>query len=182
MSNSTFEKTLPWTGNGLSSCSRWAGYLLLHSIPLQCFSRPATDMVSQICFTYGSFTKWICFLYQERCFPTLARSGKICLSDSCTSGATNCPNSSILNWKITPTLPYWIENEIVQVTNYPKFLREIELYGRSNITQMEERIIEFPDNLQDFFDKNPEVWSLQKTRFSFGKSLAACSCFHVIWK
>ena len=46
-----------------------------------------------------------------------------------------------------------------QVTNYPKFLREIELYGRSNITQMEERIIDFPDNLEDFFDKNPEVWS-----------------------
>ena len=47
----------------------------------------------------------------------------------------------------------------LQVTNYPKFLREIELYGRSSITQMEERIIDFPDNLEDFFDKNPEVWS-----------------------
>ena len=67
------------------------------------------------------------------------------------------------NW---PTLQYWIENEIAQVTNYPKFLREIELYGRSNITQMEERIIDFPDNLQDFFDKNPEVRSwMEKLSF-----------------
>ena len=46
---------------------------------------------------------------------------------------------------------------MLQVTNYPKFLREIELYGRSSITQMEERIIDFPENLEDFFDKNPEV-------------------------
>ena len=46
-----------------------------------------------------------------------------------------------------------------QVTNYPKFLREIELYGRSSITQMEERVIDFPENLEDFFDKNPEVCS-----------------------
>ena len=51
----------------------------------------------------------------------------------------------------------------LQVTNYPKFLREIELYGRSSITQMEERIIDFPDNLEDFFDKNPEVWSWTKS-------------------
>ena len=47
--------------------------------------------------------------------------------------------------------------KMLQVTNYPKFLREIELYGRSSITQMEERIIDFPENLEDFFDKNPEV-------------------------
>ena len=50
------------------------------------------------------------------------------------------------------------------MTNYPKFLREIELYGRSSITQMEERIIDFPENLEDFFDKNPEV--LKKSIFS----------------
>ena len=49
-----------------------------------------------------------------------------------------------------------------QVTNYPKFLRDIELYGRSEITHMEERIIDFPEDLQDLFDKNPEVFISQK--------------------
>ena len=44
------------------------------------------------------------------------------------------------------------------MTNYPKFLRDIELYGRSEITHMEERIIDFPEDLQDLFDKNPEVF------------------------
>jgi len=46
---------------------------------------------------------------------------------------------------------------VIKVTNYPKFLRDIELYGRSEITHMEERIIDFPENLQDLFDKNPEI-------------------------
>ena len=51
------------------------------------------------------------------------------------------------------------DDEILcQVTNYPKFLRDIELYGRSEITHMEERIIDFPEDLQDLFDKNPEVF------------------------
>ena len=44
------------------------------------------------------------------------------------------------------------------MTNFPKFLREIQLYGSSNITQMEERIIEkFPADLEEFFKNNPEV-------------------------
>ena len=51
---------------------------------------------------------------------------------------------------------------LCQVTNYPKFLRDIELYGRSEITHMEERIIDFPEDLQDLFDKNPEVLISQK--------------------
>lgn len=46
---------------------------------------------------------------------------------------------------------------VLKVTNYPKFLREIQLYGKSDMTEMVERIITFPENLQDFFDKNPEV-------------------------
>ena len=55
------------------------------------------------------------------------------------------------------------DDEILsQVTNYPKFLRDIELYGRSEITHMEERIIDFPEDLQDLFDKNPEVFISQK--------------------
>ena len=47
-----------------------------------------------------------------------------------------------------------------QVTNYPKFLRQIELCGRSDITHMVERQVDFPEDLQDFFEKNPEVRSL----------------------
>ena len=47
-----------------------------------------------------------------------------------------------------------------QVTNYPKFLRQIELCGRSDITHMVERQVDFPEDLQDFFDKNPEVRGL----------------------
>ena len=55
------------------------------------------------------------------------------------------------------------DDEILcQVTNYPKFLRDIELYGRSEITHMEERIIDFPEDLQDLFDKNPEVFISSK--------------------
>jgi hypothetical protein len=34
----------------------------------------------------------------------------------------------------------------------------MELYGSSNITEMEERILtRFPDDLEDFFQNNPEV-------------------------
>eukprot|EP00092_Neocalanus_flemingeri_P010107 GFUD01010891.1.p1 GENE.GFUD01010891.1~~GFUD01010891.1.p1 ORF type:complete len:361 (+),score=104.28 GFUD01010891.1:33-1115(+) len=47
---------------------------------------------------------------------------------------------------------------VIKVTNFPKFLREIQLYGSSSITQMEERIIEkFPADLEEFFEKNPEI-------------------------
>lgn len=46
---------------------------------------------------------------------------------------------------------------VIKVTNYPQFLRQIELYGRSDLTHMEERVIDFPDDLQDLFDKNPEI-------------------------
>jgi len=46
---------------------------------------------------------------------------------------------------------------VIKVTNYPKFLRDIQLYGKSDLTEMVERTIDFPENLADFFDKNPEV-------------------------
>jgi len=47
---------------------------------------------------------------------------------------------------------------VVKVTNFPKFLREIKLYGISNITQMEERILDkLPADLEEFFNGNPEI-------------------------
>jgi len=47
---------------------------------------------------------------------------------------------------------------VIKVTNFPQFLRDIRLHGSSNITHMEERILErLPDNLTDFFDANPEI-------------------------
>ena len=54
------------------------------------------------------------------------------------------------------------ENQMIdccfQVTNYPKYVRETKLYGSSDITCMEERMIEtIPGNLQDFFEGNSEV-------------------------
>ena len=70
------------------------------------------------------------------------------------------------NKKITSyfdDIPFYEENQISdhycsEVTNYPKFLRESKLYGSSDITCMEERMIEtIPENLQDFFQANPEV-------------------------
>ena len=106
-------------------------------------------------FICAGFTEWYCFLCQVEhkvtsLWPCPCQCG-IFQSESC-------------NQIVRPHI-YWIEKvcKLPQVTNYPKFLREIELYGRSNITHMEERVIDFPDNLQDFFDKNPEVWVWTKS-------------------
>lgn len=46
---------------------------------------------------------------------------------------------------------------VIKVTNYPKFLRELELYGKSEISELEERIVTFPEDLADFFARNPEI-------------------------
>ena len=58
--------------------------------------------------------------------------------------------------KATTTSPTTNSSHL-QVTNFPKFLRDIELYGKSDMTKMVERVIDFPEDLADFFDKNPEV-------------------------
>ena len=118
-------------------------------------------------FICAGFTEWYCFLCQveHKVTPlwTCPYQCGIFQSESC-------------NQIVRPHI-YWIEKvcKLPQVTNYPKFLREIELYGRSNITHMEERVIDFPDNLQDFFDKNPEVWvwtrAVESESLKVGKSL-----------
>jgi len=47
---------------------------------------------------------------------------------------------------------------VIKVTNYPAFLREIRLYGSSNITHCVERILDkMPSDLDDFFGDNPEI-------------------------
>jgi len=47
---------------------------------------------------------------------------------------------------------------VIKVTNYPAFLRDIRLYGSSNITHMVERVFEqTPPDLEAFFDENPEI-------------------------
>jgi len=44
------------------------------------------------------------------------------------------------------------------VTNFPAYLRDIQLLGSSQITQMEERVLNtVPDNLEQFFNENPEI-------------------------
>lgn len=45
------------------------------------------------------------------------------------------------------------------MTNFPKFLRDIQLKGRSDLTKMEEKIVDnIPETLEEFFDKYPEVY------------------------
>ena len=52
----------------------------------------------------------------------------------------------------------WPSDVSFQVTNFPKFLRDIRLKGKSDLTKMEERIVtEIPETLEEFFDKYPEV-------------------------
>jgi len=46
---------------------------------------------------------------------------------------------------------------VIKVTNYPKFLRDIQLKGRSDITESVSRTIDFPKDLTDFLEKNPEI-------------------------
>ena len=46
------------------------------------------------------------------------------------------------------------------MTNFPRFLRDIQLKGRSDLTKMEEQVVDtVPDTLEEFFDKYPEVSS-----------------------
>ena len=50
---------------------------------------------------------------------------------------------------------------LFEVTNFPRFLRDIQLKGRSDLTKMEEQVVDtVPDTLEEFFDKYPEVSSL----------------------
>jgi len=47
---------------------------------------------------------------------------------------------------------------VLKVTNFPAFLRDIQLHGSSQITQMEEReLVNFPADLDEFFKENPEI-------------------------
>lgn len=47
---------------------------------------------------------------------------------------------------------------VIKVTNYPRFLRDIQLKGRSDLTKMEEEIVDcIPETLEEFFDKYPEL-------------------------
>ena len=47
------------------------------------------------------------------------------------------------------------------MTNFPKFLRDIQLKGRSDLTKMEEKIVDnIPETLEEFFDKYPEVLAI----------------------
>ena len=49
------------------------------------------------------------------------------------------------------------------MTNFPKFLRDIQLKGRSDLTKMEEKIVDtIPETLEEFFDKYPEVKGVHK--------------------
>ena len=49
------------------------------------------------------------------------------------------------------------------MTNFPKFLRDIQLKGRSDLTKMEEKIVDtIPETLEEFFDKYPEVQGVHK--------------------
>ena len=64
------------------------------------------------------------------------------------------------------------------MTNFPKFLRDIQLKGRSDLTKMEERIIDtIPDTLEEFFDKNPEVYKSTKDCWSSLRSYFS-DCWH----
>jgi len=47
---------------------------------------------------------------------------------------------------------------VIKVTNFARFLRDIERDGSSQITQVVDRVMtEDPESLEDFFDQNPEV-------------------------
>jgi len=47
---------------------------------------------------------------------------------------------------------------VIKVTNYPKFIREVNLYGSSDITEMEERVIEtIPEDLHEFFQTHSDI-------------------------
>ena len=70
------------------------------------------------------------------------------------------------------------KNSCSQVTNFPKFLRDIQLKGRSDLTKMEERIIDtIPDTLEEFFDKNPEEYKRTKDCWSSLRSYFS-DCWH----
>jgi len=47
---------------------------------------------------------------------------------------------------------------VIKVTNFPKFLRELEEFGHSTVTEVVDRTLtEVPDTLEQFFQENPEV-------------------------
>jgi len=47
---------------------------------------------------------------------------------------------------------------VIKVTNFPKFMRDLEEHGRSDIDQVVDRVFtECPASLEQLFDENPEI-------------------------